>query len=211
MSSPSSNHLPTSEQVIEAVSATGFLLEQEVYRTLLSYGYSADVSVAFIDPDEQKSREVDVLGTKRYFRHESEPAGFKVQLIIECKNPKWPYVVVGRNATAAEQCRKPFGAQFWSENITIHNVVRLRSNAGGDRLGCRGQGRSVESLVPRRDPSRRTALQRLPRNEGGVMKGVPWEEAKRRAREIDPEWDSPERIAARKESRERMRAEQRGH
>ncbi|WP_054814880.1 helix-turn-helix domain-containing protein [Nocardia arizonensis] len=43
------------------------------------------------------------------------------------------------------------------------------------------------------------------------MKGVSWEEAKRRAREIDPTWDSPERIAARDESREQMRAEQRGH
>lgn len=43
------------------------------------------------------------------------------------------------------------------------------------------------------------------------MKGVPWEEAKRRAREIDPSWDSPERVAARDESRSLMRAEQRGH
>lgn len=43
------------------------------------------------------------------------------------------------------------------------------------------------------------------------MKSAPWEEAKRRAREIDPTWDSPERIAARDESREQMRAEQRGH
>jgi predicted XRE-type DNA-binding protein len=40
---------------------------------------------------------------------------------------------------------------------------------------------------------------------------VSWEEAKRRAHEIDPTWDSSDRVAARDESRERMRAEQRGH
>ncbi|WP_280241403.1 helix-turn-helix transcriptional regulator [Nocardia abscessus] len=43
------------------------------------------------------------------------------------------------------------------------------------------------------------------------MKGVSWEESKRRAREIDPAWDSPDRVASRDESREQMRAEQRGH
>ncbi|GGK49659.1 helix-turn-helix domain-containing protein [Nocardia camponoti] len=43
------------------------------------------------------------------------------------------------------------------------------------------------------------------------MKGVPWEETKRRARELDPEWDSDERVAAREESLERLRAEQRGY
>ncbi|MFD4429165.1 helix-turn-helix domain-containing protein [Nocardia sp. NPDC058497] len=43
------------------------------------------------------------------------------------------------------------------------------------------------------------------------MKGIPWEETKRRARELDPTWDSPERVASREESREQMRAEQRGN
>lgn len=43
------------------------------------------------------------------------------------------------------------------------------------------------------------------------MKSAPREEVKRRAREIEPTWDSPERVAARNESRERMRAEQHEH
>ena len=43
------------------------------------------------------------------------------------------------------------------------------------------------------------------------MKGVSWVETRRRAREIDPTWDSPDRVAARDKSREQMRAEQRGH
>lgn len=43
------------------------------------------------------------------------------------------------------------------------------------------------------------------------MKAVRWEDTKRKIREIDPDWDSPERVAARERSREQMRAEQRGH
>jgi DNA-binding XRE family transcriptional regulator len=43
------------------------------------------------------------------------------------------------------------------------------------------------------------------------MKAVRWEDTKRKIRELDPDWDSPERVAARERSREQMRAEQRGH
>lgn len=42
------------------------------------------------------------------------------------------------------------------------------------------------------------------------MKAVRWEDTKRRIREIHPDWDSPERVAARERSREELRAGQRG-
>jgi predicted XRE-type DNA-binding protein len=40
---------------------------------------------------------------------------------------------------------------------------------------------------------------------------VRWEDTKRKIREIDPDWDSAERMAERERSREELRAEQRGH
>lgn len=43
------------------------------------------------------------------------------------------------------------------------------------------------------------------------MKAVRWQDTKRRIREINPDWDSPERVAARERSREELRAEQRGY
>jgi DNA-binding XRE family transcriptional regulator len=43
------------------------------------------------------------------------------------------------------------------------------------------------------------------------MKAVRWEDTKRRIREINPDWDSPDRVAARERSREELRAEQRGY
>ncbi|HEY1623146.1 MAG TPA: helix-turn-helix domain-containing protein [Streptosporangiaceae bacterium] len=43
------------------------------------------------------------------------------------------------------------------------------------------------------------------------MKAVRWEDTKRQIREMNPEWDAPERVAARERSRAAMRAEQRGY
>jgi predicted XRE-type DNA-binding protein len=43
------------------------------------------------------------------------------------------------------------------------------------------------------------------------MKAIRWEDTKRRIREIDPDWDAPERVAARERSLEDLRAEQRGY
>ena len=43
------------------------------------------------------------------------------------------------------------------------------------------------------------------------MKAIPWEDTKRRVRDLYPDWDSPERVAARERSRSELRAEQRGY
>lgn len=43
------------------------------------------------------------------------------------------------------------------------------------------------------------------------MKAVRWEDTKRGIRELDPDWDSADRVAARERSREELRAEQRGY
>ncbi len=43
------------------------------------------------------------------------------------------------------------------------------------------------------------------------MKAVRWEDTKREIRELEPSWDSPDRVAEREQSRAEMRAEQRGY
>jgi hypothetical protein len=43
------------------------------------------------------------------------------------------------------------------------------------------------------------------------MKAVRWEDTKREIRELEPGWDSPDRVAERERSRAEMRAEQRGY
>jgi hypothetical protein len=43
------------------------------------------------------------------------------------------------------------------------------------------------------------------------VKAVRWEDTKRRVRELNPDWDAPERKEARERGRAALRAEQRGH
>ena len=43
------------------------------------------------------------------------------------------------------------------------------------------------------------------------MKAVRWEDTKREIRELEPDWDDPDRVAERERSRAEMRAEQRGY
>jgi DNA-binding XRE family transcriptional regulator len=43
------------------------------------------------------------------------------------------------------------------------------------------------------------------------VKAVRWEDTKRQVRELNPDWEAPERVAARERSRAELRAEQRGH
>jgi DNA-binding XRE family transcriptional regulator len=43
------------------------------------------------------------------------------------------------------------------------------------------------------------------------MKAVRWEDTKRQVRELNPDWDAPERVAAREQGRATLRAEQRGY
>jgi predicted XRE-type DNA-binding protein len=43
------------------------------------------------------------------------------------------------------------------------------------------------------------------------MKAVRWEDTKREIRDLDPDWDTPDRVAQRERSRAEMRAEQRGY
>lgn len=42
------------------------------------------------------------------------------------------------------------------------------------------------------------------------MKAVRWKDTKRQVRELNPDWDAPERVAGRERSRAALRAEQRG-
>ena len=43
------------------------------------------------------------------------------------------------------------------------------------------------------------------------MKAIRWENTKRQARELNPGWDVPERVAERERGRAALRAEQRGY
>jgi predicted XRE-type DNA-binding protein len=84
----------------------------------------------------------------------------------------------------------------------------------GPQLGRPLVGRTLEWVVRGSDPARGGTLcvvsTREPR-EGAVMKAVRWEDTKQEIRQIEPGWDTPDRVAERERSRAEMRAEQRGY
>src|SRR5260370_11968768 len=89
----------------------------------------------------------------------------------------------------------------------------VRRRPRGDPRGRRRQGGTLERVVRGSDRARGGTLRGVsttePR-EGAVMKAVRWEDAKREIRELEPGWDSADRVAERERSRAEMRAEQRG-
>ncbi|MET3349569.1 UNVERIFIED_ORG: hypothetical protein ABID57_001241 [Arthrobacter sp. UYEF1] len=110
---------PSPEEVLSALKVTGFLLEQEVLRMVEDHGFYADISRAYDDPDEGKSREIDVFGWKPFYVHERRDCVFGIRLIIECKNPKSPYVVIGHTPNSGEKRGMGGGYSFWTPLVEI--------------------------------------------------------------------------------------------
>jgi hypothetical protein len=98
---------PTSDDVISALERTGYLLEQRVASKVRSAGFTVVTGKAFKDPEEGKSREVDVFAFKEVWDDSSRNVRVSIQLVIECKRSDGPYVVLGRNPTVLDTHRQP--------------------------------------------------------------------------------------------------------
>ncbi|MFJ2929485.1 hypothetical protein ACIPIU_31310 [Streptomyces massasporeus] len=98
---------PTSEDIINSLERTGYLLEQRVARKVRSAGFTATTGKAFKDPEEGKSREVDVFAVKKVWDAPSGNILVSIQLVIECKRSDGPYVALGRNPNVLDTHRQP--------------------------------------------------------------------------------------------------------
>lgn len=56
---------PSNEEIMDAIEQSGYLLEQHVATQLESLNFYVKTNIAFEDPDEGKSREIDVSAVKR--------------------------------------------------------------------------------------------------------------------------------------------------
>jgi hypothetical protein len=93
--------------VISSLERTGYLLEQRVARKVRSAGFTAITGKAFKDPEEGKSREVDVFAVRKVWDSPSKDVLVSIQLVIECKRSDGPYVVIGRTPNAMDTHRQP--------------------------------------------------------------------------------------------------------
>src|SRR5262245_49948815 len=91
-----SNEYPTTDDIMEALNATGFLMEQRVTTQLDSHGFHVWTGYPFEDVEEGKSREIDVRAFLEICRDEEKKVSVTVELLCECKNNEFPFVFLRR-------------------------------------------------------------------------------------------------------------------
>lgn len=94
---------PSEEQIIAALERSGYLFEQEVADKLEQLDFHVETGWAFQDPDQSKSREIDVRAIKRIFNDESKQLGVFIELLIECKASESPFVFLQRSKNEREK------------------------------------------------------------------------------------------------------------
>jgi len=101
-------NLPTSEEIIQAVRNSGWLLEQDSARSLDGHDFHTLMGWAYADPDDPStSREMDVYGYRQFFKSDDLKLLVSARVLIECKQSANPYVLIGREAPKALRDRQP--------------------------------------------------------------------------------------------------------
>jgi hypothetical protein len=93
---------PTHTQILAALENSGYLFEQQVADRLEAQDFHVETSWAFLDADQEKSRELDVRGIKRVFHDETNKLSVFVELLVECKAFENPMVFLQRPKNARE-------------------------------------------------------------------------------------------------------------
>lgn len=103
---------PTVEEIMEAIDASGYLMEQKVGTQLEKRGMHVRTNVAFEDPDEGKSREMDVNAFLQAGRNEEAKLAVNIELVVECKNNSSPFVFIARPKNRVDLKAPPLELQF---------------------------------------------------------------------------------------------------
>ena len=86
-------------QLEREIDKTGFPLELRIADLLKNSGYEVNHSVYYVDKDEGKGREVDIVAHRSQFRKKRNARWFVIHnLAIECKKSDKPWVVFSSTA-----------------------------------------------------------------------------------------------------------------
>ncbi len=102
----------TPEQIIESVTNSGYLMEQEVASLLEDEGFVVSTNWAFRDQDQGTSRELDVHAFLMPYQNREVGTAIAIQLLCECKNSTAPLVFIGRNKSKADKHHVPLEYVF---------------------------------------------------------------------------------------------------
>jgi hypothetical protein len=121
---------PTDKEIMQAIEESGYLMEQHVATQLETLSFHIKTNSAFEDPDEGKSREIDVLAIKRVAVNESAKVAAFVELIVECKNSNNPLVFITRPKNRADVHSK-------AEHFRYPVKYEMAKDLGGGRSSLR--------------------------------------------------------------------------
>lgn len=102
----------TPEEIKTILETSGYLFEQRVASLIEGLGFHTSTNKAFLDPDEGKSREIDVVANREIFRlvQGGNPDAFGVcYLNCECKNSTTPFVFITRRKGFMDKLYTPNG------------------------------------------------------------------------------------------------------
>jgi hypothetical protein len=87
---------PNEEQIVAALEDSGYLFEQDVATYLESKDFHVETSWAYLDVEQQKSREIDVRAIREVAKDETNKIQIFVELLVECKAFDSPLVFIER-------------------------------------------------------------------------------------------------------------------
>jgi hypothetical protein len=121
---------PSSDEVMSAIRESGYLMEQHVASQLEALNYHVQTNFAFEDPEEGKSREMDVRAVRRVAHNQEAKLTAFVELIVECKNNSNPFVFITRPKNERDRFSSP--AEF-----SYPVRYEMRKDLGGGRAMSR--------------------------------------------------------------------------
>ncbi|OQB31605.1 MAG: hypothetical protein BWY08_00395 [Bacteroidetes bacterium ADurb.Bin174] len=110
---------PSQEDILKAINDSGFLFEQEIGFIIEKFEYHIQTNSAFKDLEEEKSRELDVTGYKRFYYDEESKISIGIRLLCECKNNKNPFVFITRNKGKIDDSYSPPNFLFPKDEYLI--------------------------------------------------------------------------------------------
>jgi hypothetical protein len=112
----------TPQDIRSILDKSGYLFEQQVASTIEKEGYETVTNKAYLDEEENKSREIDILAMKEAFRIEgTEGVIGLVYLNCECKNSSNPFVFITRKKNERDKVYKP------NDVCLVHDMYTVRT------------------------------------------------------------------------------------
>lgn len=93
---------PSHDQILSALEGSGFLFEQEIATVLENSGFHVETSWPYLDQDTKKSREIDLKAIKSFLHSDEHKLQVFVELLIECKDSRSPFVFLERQKNKRE-------------------------------------------------------------------------------------------------------------